>query len=153
MSPDENIPGEKPIPESSHALLESHAFGMITTLRAKDGLLSTNPVSYTWEDGFVKISTIKSRVKYKNIVADPRVAFCVQSSSDIMDYLELRGLATVEDDPEATLVHKQFMKAYGEGPPADLDPPGAERVIITIRPQQISAPTLYGGRFDGQNAG
>lgn len=152
MSHYEKIAGEKSIPESSHALLETQTMGMITTLRAKDGLLSTNPVSYTWEDGYVKITTLKSRVKYKNILADPRVAFCIQSKTDIMDYLELRGHATLEDDPEARLVHIQFMQALGEEPPADLDPPGEERAIIIIRPQQVSAPTLYGGRFDGQNA-
>jgi len=138
----------KPIPKENHALIEAQMFGVLTTIRAKDGLLSTNPVSYTWEDQLIKITTLKSRMKYKNIVSDPRVAFCIQSATNIMDYLELRGHATIEDDPDATLVHKQFMHAYGEAPPEDMDPPGAERVIITIHPQQISSPTLYGGRFD-----
>lgn len=141
-------PKDKPIPEDKKALLESQSFGMLTTLRDKDGLLSTNPVSFTWDGEHILITTLKSRMKYKNIVADPRVAFCVQSFSNVMDYLEVRGTASVEDDPEATLVHRQFMDAYGEGPPADLDPPGAERVIITIHPEQVSAPQLYGGRFD-----
>lgn len=139
---------EKPIPKEKHALIESQMFGMLSTLRAKDGLLTTNPVSYTWEDETFKISTLKSRMKYKNIVADPRVAFCIQSASNVMDYLEIRGFATVEDDPDATLVHKQFMHAYGEPPPADMDPPNAERVIITLHPEQVSSPNLYGGRFD-----
>ncbi len=136
------------IPDNKHALLETHMFGVLSTIRYKDGLLSSNPVSYTWEDGYLKISTLKSRMKYKNIVVDPRVSFCVQSTSNVMDYLEVRGLASVQDDPDASLVHKQFMKAYGEPPPADMDPPEAERVIITIHPQQVSSPTLYGGRFD-----
>ncbi len=136
------------IPEKKHELLANHMFGVLSTIRQKDGLLSSNPVSYTWEDGYLKISTLKSRMKYKNIVADPRVSFCVQSTSNVMDYLEVRGHASVEDDPDATLVHKQFMQAYGEPPPADMDPIDAERVIITIHPQQVSSPTLYGGRFD-----
>ena len=139
---------EIPIPAEKYPLIESQMFGMLTTIRAKDGLLSTNPVSYTWEDETLKITTLKSRMKYKNILADSRVAFCIQSASNVMDYIEIRGVATVEDDPEATLVHKQFMHAYGEPPPADMDPPGAERVIITLHPEQVSAPTLYGGRFD-----
>lgn len=136
------------IPENKHELLETHMFGVLSTIRKKDGLLSSNPVSYTWEDGYLKISTLKNRMKYKNIVADPRVSFCVQSTSNVMDYLEVRGVASVEDDPGATLVHKQFMHAYGEPPPADMDPPEAERVIVTIHPHQVSSPTLYGGRFD-----
>ena len=40
----------------------------------------------------------------------------------------------------------------GDEPPADMDPPDAERVIITIHPQQVSSPTLYGGRFDNFQA-
>lgn len=137
-----------PIPAENHGLLESQQFGILTTVRKKDGLLTSNPVSYSWEDGQILISTLKSRQKYRNILADDRVAFCVMSFTNPMDYLEVRGHASVEDDPEASLVHRQFMKAYGEGPPTDMDPPGAERVIITIHPQQVSAPTLYGGRFD-----
>ncbi len=139
---------EPELNEEKYPLLKSQITGMLTTVRVKDGMLSTNPVSFTLDDGKILISTLKSRMKYRNILADNRVAFCVQSFSNIMDYLEIRGHATVQDDPDASLVHRQFMSSFGEPPPADLDPPGAERVIITIHPEQVSAPTLYGGRFD-----
>jgi hypothetical protein len=66
-----------------------------------------------------------------------------------MDYIEVRGHATLEDDPDRSFFRRQFMRGMGgEEPPADLDPPGSERVIVVIRPTQVSAPKVYGSRFD-----
>ena len=66
-----------------------------------------------------------------------------------MEYVELRGFATIEDDTDRSFARRQFFEGSGgKEPPADMDPPEAERVIITIHPQQVSSPTLYGGRFD-----
>jgi PPOX class probable F420-dependent enzyme len=140
------------IPERSHALLKSSAFAMLSTIRAKDDLISTNPVGFVWDGECIRISTLKSRLKYKNIENDPRVSFCVISTKNIMDYVEIRGLATLDDDPDCAFSRRQFMEGTGGmEPPEDMDPPGSERVIITIHPKQISSPTLYGGRFDKSN--
>jgi len=137
------------IPEGNHALLEKSRFGLMTTIRQKDGLISTNPVGFVWNGEYIRVSTLKSRVKYKNLLADPRISFCVVSSKDIMDYLEIRGVATLDDDPDQSFSRQQFIEGSGgQEPPEDMDPPGAERVIITIHPQQVSSPTLYGGRFE-----
>jgi PPOX class probable F420-dependent enzyme len=137
------------IPEGNHALLEKSRFGLMTTIRQKDGLISTNPVGFVWNGEYIRVSTLKSRVKYKNLLADPRISFCVVSSEDIMDYLEIRGVATLDDDPDQSFSRQQFIEGSGgQEPPEDMDPPGAERVIITIQPQQVSSPTLYGGRFE-----
>ena len=146
---------EIPIPEDNHKLLEKNYFGIMSTFRYKDGLISTNPVGYVWDGDHIKVSTLKSRMKYKNLQADPRIGFCVISAKNIMDYLEIRGFATLEDDPDHSFARLQFCRGSGgQEPPEDMDPPGAERVIITIRPRQISSPTLYGGRFNNmQNHG
>ena len=136
------------IPARYHAFLDKHFLAMLTTLRP-DGMLSTNPVGYVWDGGHIRVSTVKSRMKYKNILRDDRVCFCVQSPTNPMDYLEVRGHATVEDDADRSFFREQFMRGMGgEEPPADLDPPDAERVIIAIHPQQVSAPKIYGDRFD-----
>lgn len=140
------------IPEGSHALLEKSAFAMLSTIRAKDGMISTNPVGFVWDGECIRISTLKSRVKYKNIEADPRVSLCVVDTKNIMDYIEIRGLATLTNDPDNSFSRRQFMAGTGGmEPPEDMDPPGSERVIITIHPKQVSSPTLYEGRFDKSN--
>lgn len=130
------------------SLLRSNFVGLLSTIR-HDGLISTNPVGFVWDGERIRISTLKSRLKYKNLVADPRVTFCLISPQNIMSYIEVRGYAELEDDTDRSFSRTQFK--YGSGgqePPADLDPPEAERAIIIIRPQQVSSPTLYGGRFD-----
>lgn len=139
---------EVEIPGQYHAFLEEHFLAMLTTLRA-DGMLSTNPIGYVWDGRQIRVSTLKSRMKYKNILRDDRICFCVQSPTNPMDYLEVRGHATVEDDPDRSFFREQFRRGMGgEEPPADLDAPDAERVIIVLHPKQVSAPKVYGDRFD-----
>ena len=144
-------PTEIEIPEAHQVLLAAHNYGLLSTLRKKDGLISTNPVSYVWdkEQACVLISTIKSRLKYVNLRANPTVAFCVINAADHTKYVELRGFASLEDDTDRSFLRRQFRETSGgeEEAPADLDPPEAERVIVRIHPQQSSSPLLYGGRF------
>lgn len=135
------------IPEKHRELLTTQHVAMLTTIRT-DGMLSTNPVGFVWDGEHIRISTLKSRLKYKNLVNDPRVAFCIQSARDPMYYVEVRGHATLEDDPDRIAFRKQFMVgSAGAEPPPDLDAPGAERVVIVIHARTVSSPTLYGGRF------
>lgn len=131
------------------ALLRSTNLAMLSTVRARDGLISTNPVGFVWDGERIRISTLKSRLKYQNIAANPVVAFCLVEPSNPTQYLEVRGHATLEDDPDRSFSRLQFVTGSGgQEPPADMDPPEAERAIIVIHPLQVSSPTLYGGRFD-----
>ena len=139
---------EIPIPDAHKVILAENVVGLLSTIRAKDGLLSTNPVGYVFDGECVRISTLKSRLKYSNIRANPSVAFCVVDQADGTRYVELRGHATLEDDPDRAFLRRSFSETTGGGePPADLDPPDAERVIIRIHPHQSSSPLIYGGRF------
>lgn len=137
------------IPERHKELLAANSYGLISTIRHKDGLISTNPVSYVWDGECVRISTLKSRKKYENLAANPLVTFCVPHHADHMKYVELRGVASIEEDPDRSFLNRQFRETSGGAEaPADLDPPDSERVILRIHPHQSSSPTLYGGRFD-----
>lgn len=136
------------IPEASRAILAANSLGILTTIRAKDGLPSSNPVGYVWDGESVGISTIASRVKYRNILANPTIAFCVVDQTDSTRYVELRGRATLEPDPDRSFLERQFRRqSGGHGAPPDLDPPGEQRYVIRIHPEQVSSPLLYGGRF------
>lgn len=136
------------ISESSRKILEGSSLGILTTIRHKDGLPSSNPVGYVWDGERVGISTIASRVKYRNILADPRVAFCVIDANDHTRYVELRGRATLEPDPDRSFLNRQFRRqSGGQDAPPDLDPPDERRFVIWIHPEQVSSPVLYGGRF------
>lgn len=135
------------IPEALHELLSKQVFATLTTLRA-DGSPTSNPVAYVWDGNCIRISSLKSRMKSKNIGRDPRFAFCVMSFENPMSYIEIRGDATVEDDIDRQFIKEQFLNSLGEEPAEDMDGPGEIRVVITLRPTKVSAPVQYGGKFD-----
>ncbi len=144
---------EVEIPEASRAMLDSNSLGILTTIRHNDGRLSSNPVGYVWDGESVRISTLQSRMKYKNLVANPTVTFCVVDREDHTRYVELRGYATLEPDLDRSFLRLQFRtQSGGHEPPADLDAPEERRVTIRIHAEQVSSPLLYGGRFGKQPA-
>jgi PPOX class probable F420-dependent enzyme len=142
-------PEEIEIPEAHREILASNQLGVVSTIRHRDGLISSNPVTYSWDGESVRFSTIKGRMKYANLLASPLIGFCVVDHADFTRYVELRGRATIEPDPERRFLRGQF-EASGLELPDDLDAPGTERVVVRIHPIQSSSPMLYGGRFAGR---
>ena len=138
------------IPATHVGILETALLAMVSTIRHKDGLISTNPVGFDWDGEYVRLSTLKSRVKYRNLMANPQITFCVVDPQMGTRYIEIRGHAQLSDDPEGSLNRKMFRRMTGKE--FDLDESGAERVIIKIIPTQVSTPALYGGRLDRRAA-
>jgi hypothetical protein len=139
---------EAPIPESHVGILENALFAVISTISYKDGLISTNPVGFDWDGDYVRISTLKSRVKYRNLLSNAQITFCAVDPAMGTRYIEIRGYGEIRDDPEKSLAKKI---AGGSWTP-EMDGPDAERVIIKIVPTQVSTPTLYGGQLDQRAA-
>ena len=134
------------IPNSHRDILENSWLAVVSTIREKDGLISTNPVSYDWDGEFLRFSTLKERVKYRSLVANPQITACIVDINDPTRYLEIRGTAQLTDDPEGALNKAIFKRLMGRD--FDLDEADAERVTVKIIPQQVSAPLLYGGKLD-----
>lgn len=134
------------IPESHLDIVEQEFLAMVSSIRHQDGLISTNPVSIEWDGEFVRFSTLKQRVKYKNLLANPQITLCITSSKDTTRYIEIRGNAELADDPESAFQKAMWKRFTGEDE-FPYDPPGAERVIVKIVPLQISTPNLYGGQL------
>jgi PPOX class probable F420-dependent enzyme len=137
---------EASIPDTHAGILETALTAMVSTIGHKDGLISTNPVAFDWDGEYIRLSTLKSRVKYRNLLANPQITFCALDAEDLSRYIEIRGHAKVSEDPDGSLNRTLFNRMTGKEWP-DLDEPGAERVIVKIVPRQVSAPALYGGRF------
>jgi PPOX class probable F420-dependent enzyme len=130
-------------------VIASTVIGCFSTLRHNDGRVSTNPVSYLWNGREFEVSTLKGRMKYRNMTADPRATLCIVSPQDPMHYVEVRGSVRLVDDPDRALFTAHFRKvAAGVEPPEGMDAPGAERVMIYLTPEQVSSPAMYGGQFD-----
>jgi PPOX class probable F420-dependent enzyme len=83
----------------------------------------------------VLFSTVKGRRKPRNFDRDPRVSLLVIDPDDPYRYVEVRGRVTVQDDPEGALIqelaHKYTGKPWAEHP-------GAERLIVRVRPDKVT---------------
>ena len=128
------------IPQSHHDILESQCYPIACTIRP-DGLISANPVSILWEQGQIRFTTLKDRMKIRNLQADPRLTLCAIHPHNPLHYLEVRGHAVLEDDADRAFVNRIAMKYMGlEAFP--YDPPGAERMIVTVVAEQVSTPFM-----------
>lgn len=128
------------IPESHYDILESCCSPVVCTVRA-DGLLSANPVSIIWDGEFVRFSTLKDRMKYRNLQADPRMTLCAVHPENELHYIEIRGRAEMAEDLDRSFVNAIAKKYMGMDTfPFDL--PGAQRITVSLRPEQISIPLM-----------
>lgn len=125
------------IPETHFPILESTCYPIVCTVRS-DGLISSNPVSMLWDGHFIRFSTVKNRMKYKNLVNDPRVTLCIVSLEDPLYYLEVRGRAQLDDDTDRSFINAVARK-YLQRDVYPYDKLGEERVTVTVIPEQVSA--------------
>ena len=136
------------IPESHVDILESKCFPHVATIRP-DGMISNNPVCLIWDGEYIRFSITKSRKKYRNLVADDRIALSIPDPTNIWRYLEVRGRATLEDDLDRSFIDS-IAKKYMEQDHYPYDRPGDERVTVTIHAEQVSATAVHGNVADGQ---
>ena len=130
-------------------ILATTVIGCFSTLRHNDQKISTNPVSFLWNGAEFEISTLKGRMKYKNLVANPQATLCVVSGKDPMHYVEVRGTVQIVDDPARELFTAHFRKVSGGiEPPEGMDAPDAERVMLLLTPERVSSPVMYESQFD-----
>lgn len=128
------------IPEAFHDILTDKPIGHLATIRP-DGQLSVNPVGLLWDGEHVRVSTVKTRQKYKNLAADPRVAISIPHRNNPNRYIEIRGRAELTDDPGRTFINSiaRFYMGVDEYP---FDKPGDERATITIHAEAVSTPAI-----------
>jgi hypothetical protein len=92
----------------------------------------------------VLFSTIKGRLKTVNMQRDPRVSLLVHSlpgEGGEITYAAIAGHVEFTDDPEAAF-HQVMYDLHMGGAPAPSEP-GAERLIVRLRPNRIYAPPVY----------
>jgi hypothetical protein len=68
---------EARIPASHVGILETALLAIVSTISHRDGMISSNPVGFDWDGEHVRLSTLKSRVKYHNLQANPQITLCV----------------------------------------------------------------------------
>lgn len=122
------------IPHSHQDIIERSQIVSLATLNP-DGSPQVTAMWFLWEGGAVRISLNTARRKTRNLQRDPRVSAFFVDPENPYRTLELRGIATIEPDPDYELADRVGAK-YG----ADLrqmDQAGGSRVAVTIVPDKI----------------
>ena len=79
-------------------------------------------------------STIKCRLKTRNMTRDPRVSLLVLDNENGR-YVEIRGTVQITEDPHKRLLYEMYDRYMGgAAPPPE---PDAERLIVGISADKV----------------
>jgi PPOX class probable F420-dependent enzyme len=101
-----------------------------------DGSLQGSPVWYWFDGASVHVSTVVARQKYRNLRRDPRLVLTVFDPARPLRYIEIRGTAELQADPDGAMRDRIAVK-HGFPDGRMFDAPGDERVTVTIVPTRI----------------
>jgi PPOX class probable F420-dependent enzyme len=135
-------PGEAARQAAIRILSGAHLAVLSTT--NPDGSPQASVILVKPDGDDVLFSTIKGRRKTANMQRDPRVNLLVHSlpaAGEEITYAALSGTAELTGDPEGAFHQVMYdLHMGGATPPPE---PGAERLIVRLRPNHIYAPPSY----------
>lgn len=128
----------KNIPEELQYLLadETKAFAFLATTMP-DGSPQVTPVWFNKDGEHILINTVKGRIKYRNMLANPQIALAIPDPQDPYRYLQVRG-RVVEMLTEGGMEHIQKLAEIYSGKSWSF-PPNQERVICKISIEHVDA--------------
>jgi PPOX class probable F420-dependent enzyme len=120
-------------PESHRDLLD----GQVATFATIDdeGFPQLTEVWFLVDEGELKLSLNTSRRKARNLERRPQCSLLLLDLQNPYRYLEIRGRARIEPDPDGAFAAKLSAK-YG-GDVRQYDQPDESRVVVTIEPLKI----------------
>lgn len=125
------------IPESHLDIIEQGGLGFVATI-GPTGEPQNNPVWVVWDGEQIMFSLHKKRQKYWNLRREPRIAIAMADPANPRRYLEVRGtVAAIEDDVDRSFIDDIARRFVGT-PRYEYDAPGAERVVVKVRPEHTS---------------
>ena len=123
------------IPDSHRDLLD----GMVATLATigSNGYPQMSALRFLAEGDTIWLSLNSSRQKTKNLMKRPACGLLLLDLANPGRYLELRGDAQIEPDPDYAFADRVAAK-YGTDL-RNMDQPGESRVIVTLKPTRVRA--------------
>ena len=118
------------VPASYHDVLAAPALAHVATI-GPDGAPQSTPVWFDWDGARLLLALAPGRQKMRNLRRDPRLAVSMVDPSNPIRYLEVRGRATFEADPDRSLLTRLVRKYTGSD---DLSWVEGERIIVAIEP-------------------
>ena len=70
-----------------------------------------------------------------NLERDPRITVLVYPKDDPYSYLEVRGTAELEDDPQKAYIEEMSRKYLGKPYPSHSD--AEQRLVVRVRPDKV----------------
>jgi PPOX class probable F420-dependent enzyme len=86
-------------PETQERFLQEPIVGVIATLR-RDGRPYTVPVWWLWHEGAIWLTGTTNRVWCKQLLHDPRISLCIESTGEFSGHIEVDGRATALQLPD-----------------------------------------------------
>jgi PPOX class probable F420-dependent enzyme len=119
--------------ETAREVLDGPHFAVLATSNA-DGRPQSSVIFVKRDGDTVMFSTIKGRLKTRNMARDPRVSLLLVDKEKGR-YVEIRGSVEITDDPKKRLLYEMYDRYMGGAPPPP--EPDAERLIVRIRPDKL----------------
>ncbi len=121
------------LPDTARELIDGPHTAVLATPN-RDGHPQSSVIFVTRSGDTVVFSTIRGRLKTRNMERDPRVSLLVLAHPG--RYVEIRGRVDITDDPDKTLLHQMYERHMnGATPPPE---PDAERVIVRVHPEKLN---------------
>ncbi len=107
-----------------------------------DGQPQTSVIFVKQDGDDILFSTIRGRRKTNNMLSDPRVNLLVHRLPvEGSDYATVSGTVELTDDPDGSFHQVMYdIHMGGATPPPE---PGAERVVVRLKPERIYVPPAY----------
>ena len=124
------------IPDSHRRLLDAQNAVLGTV--GPDGRPQMSLIWFLADGDVVRTSLTSARQKTKNLLRNPVADLLIPDLANPAVYLELRGDAELEPDPDYRFADRLAAK-YGGMDLRALDRPGDTRYVVTIRPVRVNA--------------
>jgi PPOX class probable F420-dependent enzyme len=121
------------IPDTHRDLLDAQVATLATI--GSDGRPQQTALWFLAEGDVILMSLNNTRQKVKNLQHNPACSLLILDPGNPYRYLEVRGDAVLEPDPDNTFAARLGAK-YGSDV-TDNDGPGESRLIVTLRPSRI----------------
>jgi PPOX class probable F420-dependent enzyme len=126
----------------SHADLLDAQVATLATIDGK-GFPQVTAVWFLHDEGEIRLSLNTSRLKTKHLAKRPECSLFILDLANPYRYLEIRGRAKLEPDPDYAFAKKVGAK-YGGADLSEHDGPDDSRVIVTIEPVNVAAVNMGG---------
>jgi PPOX class probable F420-dependent enzyme len=123
------------IPATHRDLLDAQVATLATL--GGDGRPHLSEVWFLAEDDVVRLSLNTTRQKLKNLRQRPGCSLLILDLANPYRYLEIRGDAEIEPDPDYVFADRLGAKYQDD--PRSHDGPGESRVVVTLRPHRVRA--------------